>query len=76
VSEPSDRITPAQARVLEALVFDGAANEVLAARLGLATSTVKFHLFNAFRVSGCGTRTGLALWWIRSGRYESWNGSS
>jgi DNA-binding CsgD family transcriptional regulator len=63
-------ITPAERRVLEELVRDGADNYVIAERLGCKQPTVKFHLYNLFQKSDTTNRTALALWWIRCGRYE------
>jgi DNA-binding CsgD family transcriptional regulator len=66
-------VTPAERRVLEELVRDGADNYVIALRLGLRPPTVKFHCHNLMQKIGLPNRTALALWWIRKGRYEDLN---
>jgi DNA-binding CsgD family transcriptional regulator len=63
-------ITPAERRVLEELVRDGADNYVIAQRLQCERATIKFHLYQLFQKTGVSNRTALALWWIRCGRYE------
>jgi DNA-binding NarL/FixJ family response regulator len=63
-------ITPAERRVLEELVRDGADNYVIAERLGCKQATVKFHMYGLFQKANVSNRTALALWWIRKGRYE------
>jgi DNA-binding NarL/FixJ family response regulator len=62
-------VTPAERRVLEELVRDGADNYVIALRLRCCQHTVKFHLYNLYSKTGVPNRTALALWWIREGRY-------
>jgi DNA-binding NarL/FixJ family response regulator len=66
-------ITPAERRVLEELVRDGADNYVIARRLGIERCTVKFHCHALMQKTGLSNRTALALWWIRKGRYEDLN---
>jgi DNA-binding CsgD family transcriptional regulator len=63
-------VTPAERRVLEELVRDGADNYVIALRLQCRQHTIKFHLYNLYQKTGLPNRTALALWWIRTGRYE------
>lgn len=63
-------VTRAQARVIEELCREGAVNAVIAERLGVTEQTVKFHVGNAIRAVDARTRTGLALWWLRGGRYQ------
>jgi DNA-binding NarL/FixJ family response regulator len=63
-------ITPAERRVLEELVRDGADNYVIAQRLHVQPATVKFHLYQIFQKTNLTNRTALALWWIRKGRYQ------
>lgn len=55
--------------MLDTLCIAGESNQQIAKRLGLTESTIKFHLGNAMLTSGIQTRTGLALWWLRKGRW-------
>jgi DNA-binding NarL/FixJ family response regulator len=65
-------VTPAERRVLEEFVRDGADNAVIASRLQCQPATIKFHFFQLFQKAGVSNRTALALWWIRTGRYEGY----
>src|SRR5574340_308305 len=51
-------LTPAEVRVAQ-LVAMGLSNQAVAEQLGLAETTVKFHLTNTFRKTGFTTRTQL-----------------
>jgi LuxR family maltose regulon positive regulatory protein len=68
--EPVDRdyLTSREREVLTELAKDGASNKVLAQRMGISESTLKFHLSAAMKVAGTHTRVGLVLWWIRTGQ--------
>jgi DNA-binding NarL/FixJ family response regulator len=63
-------VTPAERRVLEEFVKDGADNAVIAFRLHCQPATIKFHFYQLFQKANVSNRTALALWWIRTGRYE------
>jgi DNA-binding NarL/FixJ family response regulator len=58
--------TLAQARVLEALVEDGASNTELGRRLFVTAATVKWHLVVVGHHTGLRGRTAIALWWVRA----------
>jgi DNA-binding NarL/FixJ family response regulator len=64
-------VTPAERRILETLADDGPTNAQIAQRLHLSPYTVKWQLFQLMERSGTHTRTALALWWIRTGRYST-----
>lgn len=49
------------------LVAGGLTNREIAARLVLSVRTVECHLWSAYRKTGTGTRTRLALWLICQG---------
>lgn len=63
-------LTPIEARVVSELVVDGESNIEIAARLEMSRSGIEQAFARAMRKTGCRTRTSLALWWIRRGRYE------
>lgn len=52
----------AQQRVLDG-VAAGESNNAIAARLGLSTETVKWHVSELLAETGCADRTELAGWW-------------
>lgn len=54
-------VSPAQYRVLRALLHDGADNDTLARRLGIGVPTIKDHLRVLFAATGTTTRTELVV---------------
>lgn len=63
-------LSPLERRAVTELARDGASDKVIADRLGVEYETVKSYLAGARRKAGVRSRTALALWWIRRGRYE------
>ena len=55
-------LSPRQVEVV-ALLAQGLTNQQIAEELCIGVDTVKKHLTQALRVSGCRNRTQLALWW-------------
>ena len=53
--------SPAQLRVLRALLIDGCDNETIARRVGCGVQTVKTHLKWWYRVTGCPDRASLCV---------------
>jgi len=52
-----------------ALVAEALSNKQIAHRLGISEATVKAHISNTIRLTGCRNRVGLVLLWLRqSGR--------
>lgn len=60
-------------RELEVLqeVVTGASNKEIAERMSLSVDTIKYHLKNLMRKTGCHTRTELAVYICRSGVLSS-----
>src|SRR4051812_12707394 len=56
-------LSPRQIDVVT-LVAQGLTNQQIARNLSIGVDTVKKHLTQALRVSGCRNRTQLALWWL------------
>jgi len=54
-------ITPAQAKVLREFMRDGASNAEIGARLYITEDTVKCHMKELLRRTGCPTRQALAI---------------
>ena len=54
-------ITPGQAKVLREFMRDGASNAEIATRMFLAEDTVKAHMKQIMRRTGCVSRTALAI---------------
>lgn len=54
-------LSPREVDVLDELLFDGGSNETIASRLYLSEHTVKTHLKNILRKTGCKNRTALVL---------------
>jgi DNA-binding CsgD family transcriptional regulator len=70
-ADPTDEI---QAVLLTArevqisrLVADDLTNREIGVRLGLSHHTIDNHLRRIFGKIGVSSRTGLAMWWVRSG---------
>jgi DNA-binding NarL/FixJ family response regulator len=61
LSEPLAPITPAEQRVLDALL-SGSSNRAIAARLVISPRTVETHVSNLLAKTGCRNRTQLVLW--------------
>ena len=61
----SDRITPAEERVLR-LLQQGLANKAIAAALVLSPRTIESHVSSLLAKTGCRSRTELLLWALRS----------
>jgi DNA-binding NarL/FixJ family response regulator len=61
MNAPTNRITPAEARVLSELRL-GHSNRGIASRLVLSTRTVETHMSNLLAKTGCESRTQLLLW--------------
>jgi DNA-binding NarL/FixJ family response regulator len=57
--------TPAQIRILDELIRDGATNTQIADRLGLTVNTVKCQLWRAMHATGCTDRAQLAVRLLR-----------
>lgn len=52
-----------------ALVAEALSNKQIAHRLGISEATVKAHISNTIRLTGCRNRVGLVLLWLKqSGR--------
>ena len=49
------------------LVADDLTNREIGVRLGLSHHTIDNHLRRIFGKIGVSSRTGLAMWWVRSG---------
>jgi DNA-binding NarL/FixJ family response regulator len=62
-------LSPSQALVVDELIRDGADNATIARRLGISPDSVKGHMREAFRRTGCWSRTELAVE-ILSGRLD------
>ena len=60
-SNPMDAVTPAEQRVLCALM-QGLSNRAIAARLVVSCRTVESHISHLLAKTGCRSRTQLALW--------------
>lgn len=58
---PGNAISPAEQRVLEALL-DGLSNKAIAARLVLSPRTIESHVSQLLLKTGCRSRTQLLLW--------------
>lgn len=58
-------LTPTQRAVVDELARDGADNATIAARLHLSQSTVAAYIHRALEVTGCPTRTALAVGVLR-----------
>lgn len=54
-------ITEAQGKVLRQFMRDGASNAELATRMFLAEDTIKAHMKQLLRRTGCASRTALAI---------------
>jgi DNA-binding NarL/FixJ family response regulator len=65
-TEPDALLTNRESEVAR-LVAGGLTNREIAARLVLSVRTVECHLWSAYRKTGTGTRTRLALWLICQG---------
>jgi DNA-binding NarL/FixJ family response regulator len=62
LAPPSQReieLTPGEWRVYCALRYDGAGNEIIARRLGIALDTVKTHMRRIMVKAGCDSRAAL-----------------
>lgn len=68
VRDPGDKseLTTRELEVLR-LVAEGRSNAEVAAQLGIAAPTIKFHLASIFRKLGVTNRTAAATWALRSG---------
>ncbi|MEI6829673.1 MAG: helix-turn-helix transcriptional regulator [Synechococcaceae cyanobacterium ELA445] len=58
---PGNAISPAEQRVLEALL-EGLSNKAIAARLVLSPRTIESHVSQLLLKTGCRSRTQLLLW--------------
>lgn len=58
---PGEPISPAERRVLEALL-EGLSNKAIAARLVLSPRTIESHVSQLLQKTGCRSRTQLLLW--------------
>ena len=63
VNSPS----PAEMKVLTALMKTGGSDKELARELGISLSTIKVHMSALLRKSGTDKRVKLVLWAIREG---------
>ena len=58
---PGNAISPAEQKVLEALL-QGLSNKAIAARLVLSPRTIESHVSQLLLKTGCHSRTQLLLW--------------
>jgi two-component system, NarL family, response regulator YdfI len=65
-AERGERLTAREAEVL-GMVAEGLGNKIIAARLGVSTHTVKFHVASIFEKLGAGTRTEAVTIGLRRG---------
>jgi DNA-binding NarL/FixJ family response regulator len=64
----TSKLTPRMTDIVRELL-DGASNKEIGARLGLRETTMKVYFSRLFEITGCKSRTELALAADRSGRF-------
>jgi len=62
--------TPAEARVLKAMVSTEGSAAAIAEALGIAEGTARTHIQNLFTKLGVHNKVQLTVWWLIIGRFK------